>query len=152
VHSYEELNRAREDMPAQSELYRPSVCWDEASSRIAQKLETYGVDQFRSMPTSLGFFVPTYGVPSSGFSKEQTDRLLDWFRGKFARHKKPQLALGQFLSGHMPALADYRVLLAADDSRKVPHLHAFSESLVGEPVEHFEFNGRFSAGSTGTCP
>jgi putative sugar O-methyltransferase len=148
VNSYEELNRAREDMLAQSELYRPSVFWDEASSRIAQELETYGIDQFRSMPTSLGFFVPTYGVPSSGFSKEQTDSLLDWFRGKFARDKKPHLALEQFLSGHMSALADYRVLLAADDSRKVPHLHAFSESLVGEPVEHFEFDGRLFSRSS----
>src|SRR2546427_6937488 len=32
--------------------------------------------------------------------------------------------------------------LAADDPRKLPHLHSFSESSFGEPLEHFEFDGR----------
>src|SRR6185436_321284 len=68
--------------------------------------------------------------------------LLGWIRREFPEDRKLQLRLDQFLNGHASALADYRVLLAADDSTKLPHLHTFSERTVGEPVEHFEFDGR----------
>ena len=48
----------------------------------------------------------------------------------------------------MSALADYRVLQAADDPSRLPHLHTFSESKVGEPVERFEFDGRYFSRSS----
>lgn len=139
---FQELVQAREEMRAQSELYRPTVFWDEASSRIVSELESNGVECFRSLDTALGFFVPTYGVPGGGFSTEQSGGLRAWFKGKYPKDAKPELALDHFLSGHMSALADYRVLQAADDTSRLPHLHTFSESKVGEPVEHFEFDGR----------
>lgn len=142
MHDYPELNRALEGMQTQSELYRPTSFWDEASLRIVAELCTHGIERFRSLPNALGFFVPTYGIPGSGFSEEQNKVLLDGLRREFPQAKKPHLALEQFLSGHMSALADYRVLLAADDSTRLPYLHIFSESKVGEPVEHFEFDGR----------
>jgi putative sugar O-methyltransferase len=142
MYKYEELDRARADMRAQCELYRPSVFWDDASTRIVTDLEVFGVERFRSMPSALGLFVPTYGVPGNGFSKEQSSGLVEWFRGKFPEAKKPQLALDQFLSGHMSALSDYRVLLAADDRSRVPYLHVFSEGTVGNPVEQFKFGDR----------
>ena len=48
----------------------------------------------------------------------------------------------------MSALADYRVLLAADTPNRFPQLHTFSESAVGLPVEYFEFDGhRYSRSS-----
>jgi putative sugar O-methyltransferase len=34
------------------------------------------------------------------------------------------------------------VLLAADESGRLPRLDLFSESSYGDPVEHFEFSGR----------
>lgn len=142
MHDYPELSRSCEDMQAQSDLYRPTVFWDEASTRIVTELCTHGVERFRSLPNALGFFVPTYGTPGSGFSEEQSGGLLGRFRREFPQARKPQLALDQFLSGNMSALADYRVLLAADDPRRLPRLHTFSESSVGEPVEHFEFDDR----------
>lgn len=142
MHDYPELSLAREDMKAQSDLYRPTAFWDEASSRIVAEICMQGVERFRSLSSALGFFVPTYGTPGNGFSDEQSHGLLDWFQGKFAQAIKPQLALDQFLNGNMSALADYRVLLASDDACSLPHLHTFSESVVGEPVEHFEFDGR----------
>ena len=141
MHEYPELTRAREDMQAQSELYRPTIFWDDASSRIVTELCTHGVERFRSLPSVLGFFVPTYGILNC-FSEEQPEGLPSWLRREFPQAKKPQLALDQFLSGYMSALADYRVLLAADDPRRLPHLHAFSGSIVGEPLENFEFDGR----------
>jgi putative sugar O-methyltransferase len=139
---YEELELARVAMLSQSELYRPSIFWAEASSRVAEEIRTVGVGRFRSMDSALGFFVPTYGVPGNGFSEDWSRALLDFCRESCPDSVKPQLALTQFLGGHMSALADYRVLLAADDPSKPPHLHRFSESGVGEPPEHFEFDGR----------
>ena len=129
-------------MKTQSELYRPTVFWDEASSRIVSELESNGVEHFRSLETALGFFVPTYGVPGGGFSTEQARGIRGWLQGEYPNDVKPQLAITQFLSGRMSALADYRVLQAADDRSLLPQLHTFSESLVGDPIEQFEFDGR----------
>lgn len=139
---YPELTRAREDMRAQSELYQPTVFWDEASSRIVDEIHAHGVESFRSLPEPLGFFVPTFGTPGNGFSTDQVEALLGSLRRDFPDAKKCELALSQFLSGEMSALADYRALVAADDVEVKPYLHRFSESEVGSPIEHFEFGGR----------
>jgi putative sugar O-methyltransferase len=148
MHDYPDLTLAREDMQLQNEFYRPTVFWDEASSRIVTELCTHGVERFRTLQTALSFFVPTYGPPGGGFTEEQAAGLLDSLQRGLLQDKKPQLALSQFLRGHLSALSDYRVLLAADDRNRLPHLHTFSESAVGSPVEHFEFDGhRFSRSS-----
>jgi putative sugar O-methyltransferase len=139
---YPELSLAREDMKQQKDLYRPSAFWDAASERIATELVALGAENFRSLPTALRFFVPTYGAPGNGFSEEQATALLEHFRSGMGGGLKPMASLSQFLTGRSWALSDYRVLLAADDSRKLPHLHTFSESSIGSPVEHFEFDGR----------
>lgn len=141
AHEYPELARAQEDMRAQSELYRPSVFWDEASSRIAAELRAHGVERLRSLPSANDFFAPTYGVPGSSLTREQSDGLEAWLRQRYPEARKSHLALGQFLSGYMWALSDYRVFLAADDPQRLPHLHTFSESTFGAPVEQFEFEG-----------
>jgi putative sugar O-methyltransferase len=142
MYDYPELARARSDMLVQNELYRPTAFWDAASSRIVTELCKHGVEGFRSLPTTLSFFVPTYGIPGSGFSEVRAEGLLGWLRSKHPHEIKQQLALEQFLRGETSALSDYRVLLAADDSGMLPYLHNFSESVVGSPVEQFEFDGR----------
>ena len=145
MHDYPELQQARDCMQTQSDLYQPTSFWSEASSRIVSELRAYGVECFRSLPTALGFFVPTYGTPGSSFSPAQIDELENLLAERYPEQQKPQLALNQFLNGQMAALADYRVLLAADNPKQLPHLHTFSESQVGKPVEQFEFdNRRFS--------
>lgn len=141
-HSYPELDLARADMSAQNELYRPSVFWDEASSRIVEELREHGIHRFRGLPNTLGFFVPTFGTPGNSFTPAQVGELQSTLRSAHPQAQKAQLGLDQFLSGEAAALADYRVLLAADCPQKLPHLHTFSESTVGEPQEHFEFEGR----------
>lgn len=146
--AYPELVLAREAMQAQDELYRPTTFWDDASSRIAAELVSNGVERFRSLETSLGFFVPTYGAPGGGVSAEQVTGLLDWLKVEFPNNTKAQLAVNHFLSGRMSALADYRVLQAADDPSCLPYLHKFSESKFGQPVEHFEFDGRWFSRSS----
>lgn len=142
MHDYPELIHARNDMLAQSELYRPTTFWSEASSRIVTELCEYGIESFRRLSNPLGFFVPTYGTPGSSFTGEHLKGLLGWLRREFPLDRKPELALDQFLTGYMSALADYRVLLAADDPHRLPDLRAFSESAVGDPVEQFKFDNR----------
>lgn len=139
---YPELRLARQDMQTQSELYRPTAFWDRASSVIDEELRVHGVENFRSLPSSLGFFVPTYGAPGNSFVSEQVLGLASWLKQSYAQAIKPQLALDQFLGGEAAALADYRVLLAADQPAKLPWLHQFSENGFGRPVEQFEFESR----------
>lgn len=139
---YPELARARDDMQKQNKLYQPSAFWEEASSRIVSEICTHGIHRFRSLENSLGFFVPTYGVPGGGFSSNQAERARELLLAEFTDEKKIQLIVQQLLSGHMSALADYRVLMAADNQAQLPYLHNFSESSVGSPVEQFNFDGR----------
>lgn len=145
---YPELMQAHNDLIVQDELYQPTIFWQEASLQIASELCTHGVERFRSLPTPLLFFVPTYGNPGGGFSVESSVGLRDWLKAKYPNESKPQLALNQFLNGHMSALADYRVLKASDDPKCLPYLHTFSESKIGEPVEQFEFDDRYFSRSS----
>jgi putative sugar O-methyltransferase len=140
--SYPELAAAQRDLKAQDALFHPTSFWEQASQRIAAELQTEGVENFRRLPTPLSYFVPTYGPPTLGLSREQVERLSEVLGEEYPTSKKAQLALDAYLSGHLNALADYRVMLAADDSSRLPYLHTFSESTSGNPVEQFEFNGR----------
>lgn len=142
MHEYPELHFAREALVQQNELYRPSAFWDEASADIVKELTEGGVENFRAMPKALSFFVPTYGSPGNSFTKKQASELKDWLSQNYPNAKKSNLALNQFLTGEASALSDYRVLMAADDPTRLPRLHTFSESTVGNPVEHFNFDGR----------
>lgn len=140
--SYPDLERAYSDMQTQNELYKPTAFWNDVSSKIVEEIGKQGIERFRSLPLPLSFFVPTYGIPGGGFNQEQVDGLTQWLKDTFPHAGKAQLALDQFLTGHISALADYRVLLASDNPEKLPYLHTFSESDVGSPVERFEFGDR----------
>lgn len=142
MYDYQELSLARDEMKSQSEFYRPTAFWSEASSTITNEILSIGVECFRSLPGVLGFFVPTYGCPGSGYTVQQSDELIEWFSDKYPLAYKPQMALKIFLDGEMSALSDYRVLLASNEVAQIPHLHEFSESKVGQPIEQFEFDGR----------
>lgn len=148
IHAYPELMTAREDMRAQSELYRPSPFWDEASSRIVDELCEQGIENFRSLRYPLSFFAPTYGTPGNFITKEASALLLSTLQQAMPEAQKPWLGLEQFLSGKASAKADYRVLLAADTPARHPYLHTFSEGKKGNPVEHFEFDGRWFSRSS----
>jgi len=142
MNSYPELSLAREDMRQQSPLYQPSLFWDAASDRIVQELCEGGIENFRRLPKPLGFFAPTYGPPGSSLTDGEVSDLEAAYAERCPEKKKQQMTLRHLLGGEAFALADYRVLLAADDESRLPHLHTFSECDFGAPVEHFEFDGR----------
>jgi putative sugar O-methyltransferase len=139
MQDYPELTQMRQDMLAQNELYRPTAFWDAASAAITSGFEEQGVETFRRQQKPMGFFAPTFGVPGNSFKAAEVERLTTALGSD---NKKAALGLEQFLNGEMSALADYRVLLAADDASQKPFLHHFSESTAGAPVEQFEFDGR----------
>ena len=142
MHPYPDLKAAESAMQSQDALFRPTSFWGKASQKISEELCSEGVENFRRLQTPLSYFVPTYGPPTLGLSHEQVERLSKVLGEEYPTSKKSQLALHAYLSGHLNALADYRVLLAADDPSRLPHLHNFTESNCGNPIEQFEFGGR----------
>jgi putative sugar O-methyltransferase len=139
---YPNLQAAFTDLQKQNTLYKPTSFWDDAARKLANEFEEIGIENFRRGPLALSYFVPTYGPPTLGLGKEQVDFLTKIFNGHYPDHKKGQLALNAFLSGHLNALADYRVLLAANSAPDAFGLTEFSESAVGNPIEQFSFNGK----------
>jgi putative sugar O-methyltransferase len=142
MYKYVELNMAFEDMLSQNELYAPTHFWREASVEIINEINEYGIDAFRSISSALNFFVPTYGFPGGGFSKDQIEDIKNLFNIKWPNSVKPKLAIENLLNGYFSALSDYRVFKGVDDIKILPHLHTFTESQFGEPIEQFQFDGR----------
>ncbi|NCC62104.1 MAG: putative sugar O-methyltransferase [Verrucomicrobiae bacterium] len=141
-YDYPELNRSLQQMQEQNELYKPTAFWSGVALKIVDDIRMYGIDAFRSYQSSLGYFVPTYGMPGNSFSPEQAESLKAVLQADLPQSKKALLGLEQYLTGYTAAMANYRVLLAADDASRKPSLHAFSECDYGQPVEQFEFDGR----------
>lgn len=113
-------------MEAQSNLYRPTEFWKSAASMIAEDIMGGGLEHFRSLESTLGYFVPTYGRPGNGLTdiveksmKEQTKKILK-------DDNKSLLSFEMFLSGYSQALSDYRVFLAANSFRTELNFLKFS--------------------------
>lgn len=142
TNNFTALEQAFADMQGQDELYKPSAFWADASVKIAAALKHHGVENFRRIADTLVFFVPTYGYPGNSFTPQIQDALLDYIKQNFPDAVKAQKTMEQLLSGYQSALADYRVFLAADNTEKLPRLSHFSESDFGNPIEHFDFDGK----------
>lgn len=128
-------------MQAQSELYKPTIFWEEASSLIIKEFQAEGLENFRRLQSSLWFFVPTYEVNGNGLSKEISEGLKA-LRKHESTVPKQRAFLDSILDGTQMALADYRTFMAANFKHDSSPLVAFSESSVGNPIEHYEFDGK----------
>lgn len=147
THSYTELDLAWNDLKEQDGLYQPTSFWRDACAQIREELIHRGIENFRRLPTSTGFFVPTYGYPGNNLDRALINKIHESIQYTDP-NRKSLLAITQFLSGELSALADYRVLLAADDGYRKPWLHHFSESSFGNPIEQFTFDRRFFSRSS----
>jgi len=139
---YPELHRAVAELQKQSNLYRPTSFWEDASKKLVLEFEELGVENFRRGPLALSYFVPTYGPPTLGLNKDQIDLITNTFVGHYPDHDKGVLALDAYLTGQLNALADYRVLLAANHAADVLGLTDFTESSVGNPIERHFFDSK----------
>jgi len=134
------------DMLTQSPLYQPSSFWAQASVEIMQEFADGGIERFRSLPTALSFFVPTYGLPGNGLNEILVTEMNALMASRECSSKQ-QATVQQFLNGSQTALADYRVLMASQSKFSsidsvAYSLKNFSESTVGEPIEQFEFDSK----------
>lgn len=129
------------EMDKQSKLYKPTIFWEEASSLIIKEFQGKGLNNFRRLQSALWFFVPTYEVNANGLSKEVSDGLIALKEDK-AITSKQRAFIDDILSGTQMAFADYRTFLAANLNKIPSPLLSFSESSVGNPIEHYEFDGK----------
>jgi len=129
-------------MSRQSDHYRPTPFWEQASVKLFNEFERHGIENFRQNPVALSYFVPTYGPPTLGLNLDQVAFLKETLEDHYPGQTKGALALNGFLNGHFSALSDYRVFLAANYGPDVFGLKSFSESSVGNPVEQFCIDGR----------
>lgn len=128
------------DMDNVDECFRPTHFWRMGAEYLQQDLDTYGITKFRSLPSTLGYFVPTYLFNGMITEPKKYAELASSCQD-IAVTPKAKLFMTDFLSGESQARADFRVYLASQSNR-APYTEHFSESKVGEPVEHFEFEGR----------
>lgn len=130
-----------DDMAQQDEIYRPTAFWEEASGLLVEDFNKFGLDNFRQKGSPLRFFVPTYGLPGNGLGEALTNNVQSLLESEQVNSKQ-QAAMNQFLTGEFSALSDYRTLLASYQKNTHINLLNFSESEVGNPKEHFEFDGK----------
>lgn len=130
-----------DDVKTAPALYRPTHFWEQGLVRLAADIEATGIENFRRADACLSYFVPTYGFPGFGVCP-------DAYEGTFAAlaaaghgDAKTRMRLQRALSGEEQAHADYRVHLASSGGGQ-PHIDRVSESRAGNPIEHFEFDGR----------
>lgn len=139
---YTSLERALNDLRDARDIYAPSLFWKEASETIANEIIEKGIENFRSIRKAQGFFVPMYRRQGNVIREEIADEIRNLMERLAGGKTKPFMGVEEFLSGHMQALADYRVFRAADNPEKAPYLHEFTECNFGNPDEQIHFEGR----------
>ena len=87
--------------------------------------------------------MPTYGAPGNALSEEFITIVEDQVISSFGEGSKAHMTLIRELKGEAWAHADYHTVIAGDVLDVLPNLSSVSESKVGDPKEHFNFEGRF---------
>ena len=131
------------DMKEQQSFYRPTPFWEKASKLLVKEFKEKGFEFFRAGGATCDFFVPTYGAPGNALSEEFITIVEDQVISSFGEGSKAHMTLIRELKGEAWAHADYRTVIAGDVLDVLPNLSSVSESKVGDPKEHFNFEGRF---------
>jgi len=134
------VNEISHDMEKADNCYLPTHFWLMGSELLQKDIETFGIDTFRSMPSTLGFFVPTYRFNGMITAPQDYQKLIQHCNSVLDS-TKAQMGVVDFFSGCSQARSDYRVYSSSIQNRS-PFTDNFSESDVGAPVEQFEFEGR----------
>lgn len=118
-------------------VYKASPFWESALKHIEQEFYEKGIENFRNNAFYLKFFVPTYGYPGNGFTKKQ----LDDITGIASQlPPKQRTFVENSLSGLNHASTDYGTFFSSNFKKDHLNLLSFSESSIGNPVEHFTFD------------
>ena len=130
------------DMAQQSPQFQPTPFWRDAAARIGAELAEGGYENFRRLAGPRDFFVPSYGSPGNGLSREDVRSLEATLLQGCEPGSKKHATLMAMLDGRAWALADLRVFLAGDRPEIAPDLGRISESRIGNPPDAFEVDGR----------
>jgi len=134
------LHTMLSDMKEQSSLYKPTSFWIEASKIIIDDLKKNGVNNFRSLNSSRSMFSPVYAYPEYLNNKDMFKKTKDALFN-VTTDVKSNIKFDMLLSGYLQAFADYRVLQASNKNYS-PYTDKVSESLIGNPIEQYNFDGR----------
>lgn len=141
------LDASYEAAQTNSAIYKPTIFWQNACEQLVDQMRGGMVDRFRSLSGPLGYFVPTYGAPGSGCSKDQFESI-ERSVSSVSLPPKVTMTLQRSVDGNAAAEADYRVLTASGAIQNWPVTKPFVESEVGTPIEQFTFEGaRYSRSS-----
>lgn len=136
------LDEMLADMANQPPLFQPTEFWRGASAQIVDELRREGFENFRRLPSTRLFFVPSYGPPGNLLSLQDVAELETVILQSTKRGSKKHATLMEMLSGQAWALADYRVYRAGDRPELAPSLGGVSESLGGNPPDQISIDGR----------
>ena len=139
----DELQLMLKDLDKQECFYKPTAFWEKASRQLVQELEENGLESFRAGGFSRDFFVPTYGAPGNTLSEEFISALKVEAIKTYGEDSKAHMTLMRELNGEAWAHSDYRTFVAGDRVEVAPDLSNVSETKVGNPKEHFNFDGRY---------
>jgi len=131
------LNIMYQDMLIQKKIYRPSSFWIHLLNYLLEAFKKNGIKNFRREKLANNYFVPLY----SHIREENITKFIKSYKtNNFS--KKMNYLLDSSIDGSLEAFSDYRVFKSADNIKKLPSLHKFSESKFGNPVEQFKFDNK----------
>ena len=137
---YKLCNAMINDMKNQPALYKPTTFWEQCSQMITNELYEKGIEHFRSLVYPRMLFIPTYSFGNYLIDDALFQEVLSNLEHT-VRDPRLLIRTKKFFSGKLHALADYRVLQASNIN-KPPYTDKISESTIGNPIEHFCFEGR----------
>ena len=143
---YENLEFQFDLINSKPDDYKPSSFWKDALIKINETYKKDGIFGFRSDRVNLGYFVPTYGSPGNGFEKGIIKKLIGSIGTKATKKQKEYIKTR--LDGSQHALSDYRVLRVTNKDKDPLDLLSFSESKIGDPIEHFCFEKKWFSRSS----
>ena len=142
--AYQILNLMNEDVKNADPLYQPTKFWATRAQLVESGWREYGLENFRCKGYGVGMFVPSYGMKSYVPMDKGLNGVKEFVIDQFPDpnfYNKVSHYIEYSFSGEAEALADYRVLRAADSEIK-PFL-TVSESQVGNPRDQYCFDGKY---------
>ncbi len=133
----EKIRVLKKDYETKNLIYHPTTFWKNISDNFTEIFKKKGLKNFRNYALSKNFFVPTYN-----FFGEKNLKNVKENTKKFRHYLKI------LVNGKLEAFSDYKVFIAGDNKNKPPILHKFSESKIGLPSEHFNFDNKYYSRSS----
>ena len=146
IYQKEMVNYFNKVSKCQKQVYLPGIFWKQSIEIINKLYEQKGIYRFRAEELFLSLFVPTYGYPGNGFSKDRWEMLMSIAQS--LESNKEKMLLKNALNGYSQAIADYRTFLSGYIPDDNMNLLNFSESKIGNPIEQFEFDQKIYSRSS----